>query len=500
MTASLTPLFSPLEPSAAQEAWRVRLTFSLLSAILLAAVLFTLAPFLLQDPDSWWHVRIGQDMLATGTLPTVDAYSYTFAGHPWIAKEWLGQILFALAYQGAAWNGVALLTVATVSLANFLLCWQLSETLKPTIAFGLALVLAFLIDGIFTARPHIFTLPIIVVWTASLFRAARADRSPPFWLLGLLWLWANLHATFTLGFVIAAFAGLDFVVRNRLAKPTLLIKWCVFGVLCLLVSLLNPYGLKAILATFTVAYGNEAVPYLMEWQPFNASSDVFPLAALLLMLLGLLVSGLRIGWPRALFVLFTLYIYLTHGRFVYVFFLLAPLVLAEDIAEQFPALAARTWALDKRDGLERFFLRHYRYLSAAMGAVLVCGFVAFGAGRQVEPSQETSAKDALAFAAQQGLSGRVLNSYNFGGTLIFHGIKTFIDGRTDQLFLNGFTEADHDTGGSAGKPLLEAQLEKYSIDWALLSSDDSRIPFFDEFTDWSRVYSDPYAVVYTRAR
>ncbi|TIP76774.1 MAG: hypothetical protein E5X58_45135, partial [Mesorhizobium sp.] len=106
-----------------------------------------------------------------------------------------------------------------------------------------------LISPIFTARPHIFTFPIIVIWTAVLFRAARDEQAPPLWLLALLVLWANLHATFTVGFVIAAFAGLDVLVRTRLSNPLLLGKWIAFGLLCPMVSLINPYGIKAILAT-----------------------------------------------------------------------------------------------------------------------------------------------------------------------------------------------------------------------------------------------------------
>ena len=42
-----------------------------------------------------------------------------------------------------------------------------------------------------------------------------------------------------------------------------------------MVSLIHPYGVKAILTTFTVAYGNEAVPLISEWRPFNATEQ-FP--------------------------------------------------------------------------------------------------------------------------------------------------------------------------------------------------------------------------------
>jgi hypothetical protein len=436
--------------------------------------------------------------LANRTFPTVDTYSYTFAGQPWIAKEWLAQLLFALAYGVAGWNGVVLLTVAMISLTVFLVSRWLSASLKPIIAVGLTFLVAFLISPVYIARPHIFTLPIIVVWTAYLFRAARREEAPPFPLLALLCVWTNLHATFTLGFAIAAFAGLDLLARTGFSKPRLLAKWVAFGALCPVVSLINPYGVEAILATFTVAFGNEAVPQIVEWRAFNASEDGFQLAALLAALFGLTVSRLRIGWATAIFVVFTLHLYLTHVRFSYLFFLLVPIVLAPEVARQFPSLSVDRWAAQARDGLEQFFAGRFRVLSGGIAVLLILAAVLFAGGREIAPSPKTSAAGALAFAKANNLTGNVLNSYRFGGTLIFHGIKTFIDGRTDQLFLGGFSTMDDRMGESGGKPALIETLGKYGIEWALLSVDDSKLPFFDQLAGWKRAYADEYAVIYVR--
>lgn len=483
-------------PSSA-EAGRIRLVFCLAAAAIMAAALLVMAASLLKDPDSWWHIRVGLDLLANRTFPTVDAYSHTFGGHPWIAKEWLAQLLFAVAYDAAGWNGVVLATVAAVSLTAFATAWFLSASLKPIVAVGLTLLLLFLISPVLIARPHIFTLPIIVVWTASLVGAAREERAPPFALLALLWLWANLHATFTLGLVIAAFAGMEVLARTGLSKPRLLARWLGFGVLCPVVSLLNPYGVQAILATFTVAYGNEAVSRIIEWQPFDAAEDRFQGVAMLAALFALLVSRLRIGWVAAVFVVFALHLYLVHARFSYLFFLLVPILLAPEVARHYPALSTARWAAEKRDRIERFLAAQSRAVGVAMAAFLVLASTAFVAG-QIAPDQKTSAADALAFARARNLTGNVLNSYQFGGTLIFHGIKTFIDGRTDQLFLGGFSRADDRMGESDGKPVLVESLEKYRIGWALLAANDKRIPFFDQLAGWSRVYADPYAVIYVR--
>ncbi|MBZ9916570.1 MULTISPECIES: hypothetical protein [unclassified Mesorhizobium] len=478
-----------------EDAQRSRLLFCLFCACTVAYVLMRHANSLLLDPDSWWQVKVGLDFLANRTFPTVDPYSYTFAGQPWIAKEWLGQVLLALAYGAGGWNGVVTLIIATIGLTVFLMGWFLSAWLKPVLAVVLAFVAAFLVAPIYTARPHVFTLPIIVIWTAMLFRAAQEERAPSPWLLALVVLWANLHATFTLSFVIAGFAGLYLLSRIGLSKPVLLAKWVAFGLLCPVVSLVHPYGVKAILATLTVAYGNEAVPLILEWRPFNAQEELIKEAVMLLALFGLLVSRLRIGWAKALFILFTLHAYLSHQRFMYLFFLLVPLVIMVEVAQQYPALSAATWLAQKRDGLEKVLARHYYAISGAVAVLLIGAVSVLGSVQQIAPSPKTSASGALAFARDQQLSGNVLNSYNFGGTLIFHGIKTYIDGRTDQLFLDGFTKTDDATGHSDGKPLLEARLKKYAIGWALLAAGDTRIPFFEEL-GWKRAYADEYAVIY----
>src|SRR5438270_10363964 len=71
---------------------------------------------LLGDPDSHWHVAVGNWILTHGTVPTVDTFSFTFAGQPWIAKEWLSQVLMAGAFNLAGWGGVTALAAAALGI------------------------------------------------------------------------------------------------------------------------------------------------------------------------------------------------------------------------------------------------------------------------------------------------------------------------------------------------------------------------------------------------
>ena len=45
------------------------------------------------DPDLWWHIKVGQNIVASHHWPTSDPFSYTVAGNPWMAYEWLGDVV-----------------------------------------------------------------------------------------------------------------------------------------------------------------------------------------------------------------------------------------------------------------------------------------------------------------------------------------------------------------------------------------------------------------------
>jgi len=40
-----------------------------------------------QDPDFWWHIRIGQWMVDHGRLPSTDIFTYTVPSHVWTDHE-----------------------------------------------------------------------------------------------------------------------------------------------------------------------------------------------------------------------------------------------------------------------------------------------------------------------------------------------------------------------------------------------------------------------------
>ncbi|MFP3563258.1 hypothetical protein [Paraburkholderia sp. SIMBA_030] len=90
----------------------------------------------------------------------------------------------------------------------------------------------------------------------------------------------------------------------------------------------------------------------------------------------------------------------------------------------------------------------------------------------------------------------VINSYEFGGYLIFRRIKPFIDGRAD-MYGDHFL-ADYVTAFSPNRAAFEQIVEKYRIRWALLSAHSPALIMIDALPQWRRLYADSTAAVYVR--
>ena len=94
------------------------LTHSLAFALFAALGAFALAalsPGLLNDGDTWWHIRAGQWMLAHHAVLGADIFSYTVAGQPWHTAEWLAETVMAMAWTGG-WVGEHLLFACAAAL------------------------------------------------------------------------------------------------------------------------------------------------------------------------------------------------------------------------------------------------------------------------------------------------------------------------------------------------------------------------------------------------
>ena len=115
-----------LTPSLTQWLWLIILL------ILLAQPWRTM--MVASDGDACLHWRVGEHMLETGHIPIrTDVFSHTRFGQPIVSKEWLSEIIFAVAGRLAGLYG--LVVVAALLSPRHLLCSTASWCVRPAITW-----------------------------------------------------------------------------------------------------------------------------------------------------------------------------------------------------------------------------------------------------------------------------------------------------------------------------------------------------------------------------
>ena len=452
----------------------------------------------LGDPDTHLHLATGYWIFQHHAVPSVDPFSYTLGGAPWIAHEWLAQCLLAAAQQVAGWTGLVLLTVASFALTlAYLLRFLLSRV--PPIYALLFTLLAF--PAMFThllARPHVLAWPVLAVWVGTLLRASEQHRSPPWWLLGLMVLWANLHGSFTLGLVLVLPFALEAVLSSpSAARLDTLKQWGVFMGLTLLAAMLTPAGWQGLWFTFHV-FNLKYLSVIGEWMP-SSFKNFNPLELWLVTLLGMALTGyLRLPAIRLLLVLGLLHQALAHGRYVSLFGLLIPMLIATPFGKLYPTLSI---GQPQAGALDRFFDRLAApakpfAIAIAFTLALLTTVVTVRTGKHV-PAPANTPVAAVDAALQAGASGHVLNADHFGGYLMSRRIPVFIDGRAD-LYGDQHTKAYLDAVYSNKAEKIQSTLDKFNISWTLIPPDSPAVLYLNTQADWQKIYEDETAVVHLR--
>jgi hypothetical protein len=465
--------------------WRLPVAFALAAGCYL--LLLLIGSRLLNDADTYWQIVLGDWIVAHHQVPHVDTFSATMAGTPWISSQWLAQVLFAQSYAVAGWAGVVILTAAAIALAQGFLTRYLLERLATTPALVLSVAGLVLASPHMLARAHALALPVMVAWIAGLIRALDERRAPPFLLLPLMTLWANLHGGFTFGiFFIAPVALEALLTAPRAERLRVTLQWAGFGLLAIAAACITPYGPESILVTGRILGLGQALALIREWQPQDFSILTGFELCLLLGIGYTLNRGLTMPPIRILMLIGLLHMALTHARNGELLGLLAPLVVAAPLAPQ----------IGRRE--HKPAERHGSFWPASLALILVLG-LASGAMAQFSnyrPSPLTTPSRAVAAVKASGKM-HILNSYNFGGYLIASGLAPFIDGRTELYGERFFMRHERAVSLQDIDGFLRL-LHDYNIDVTLLTPHAPANGLLDHLKGWTRVYADDIAVVHVR--
>ena len=477
---------------------RLAISFPALMAVLLIAVALIGAEPRLIDPDTWWHVTVGEQILKTHTWPTSDTYSFTARGAHWIAYEWLGDVLLALPSRAAGLVGLAWFQKAVVvvfTLLLYLYAYLVSGNSKAAcIASGIVLPIAPIA---FTLRPQMFGFIFLLLTLICLQRFRQGHEKALWWLPPIFMLWANTHGTFMFGFLVMgiywATGFLHFKIGGLTAERLPVekrIKLLLVSLLCLFAILITPYGSQIATNPLEIATAQPMmVANIEEWRPLSLADALgkYVLLLALVLFLAQVILNITYKLDEMVMLLFAVYATCAHVRFAMILVVFVAPIVAVILARWIPPYDP---AKDKY------------LLNAAIIALVILAVIKFRPSEQAIKTVVASEYPvhAVEYLRAHPQPGGIFNEYTWGGYLISElgeARPVFIDGRADMYVYSGvfpdFIVA------TAGQPQALRILDRHDVRSCLLDRKSALAALLAQSPEWKQVYSDDLSVIYVRS-
>ena len=243
--------------------------------LLLPVLLLIYKGFIFPLPplDFWWHLKAGEVIATTGSIPQVDAFSFTAEGRPFVFQNWLGELIYYWTYRA---GGFPLLVFLGTSLtvAAFLLMYKLCMNATPhrRVVAMVGFVASLANYGFLRPQTYSFLLFAAFYLVLSQYRERRRDQ---LWILPILTaLWVNLHGAFVIGLglmvlyiVCEALRRLIDPARTDALSVIHLKKLLIVLALCCAATLLNPEGYRIYDYVRSVILDAGSQQLVAEWQP-----------------------------------------------------------------------------------------------------------------------------------------------------------------------------------------------------------------------------------------
>ena len=502
--------FAPVIPRAGNRAARFLLP-SLQDVIFMAlfVAVIGLGPRLLNvDGDLGRHLTIGGYILDSASIPTTDLFSHTMDGAPLTPHEWLAQVSYAMAYRLAGLDGVVILCALLIA-GTFTLVYRqcLERSGQILLSLGFTLLAAAAASLHWLARPHLFTILIVVLWVEVLERI-RIGRTRRWWLLPVIMLaWANLHGAFLAGFAIwvVYLSGelLERGVRGVLGEAGRQSRLLLAGGLAALVtSLVNPAGWRLWETSLDFLRSGYLVGHTAEYMApdFHLKSTWPFLGMIILSLLSFGSSRKRLSATLLLLVVSWMAMALISTRNIPIYAVLAAPVLAL----AFSQVSEETGKVGNFSRLQARLALVEQALSGHLWPVIVVFLIAISLinGVSLDLTRRGNRFDPQVFpvAAVDWLEnqpdlGPVFNYFPWGGYLLYRTWpeqRVFIDGQTD--FYGEQLTRQYEQVITL-RPGWETVLQSYGVQWVIMPPGGSLVDALETNPQWRVVYEDGTAVI-----
>jgi hypothetical protein len=471
------------------------------------------------DPDTWWHIRVGREILDAGAIPSVDTWSLAGAGRPWVSQDWASNILLALLYVDDTW-GPTLVSLAygAMVVASMGLLWNAIGVRVP--AVGWLARSAWLLVGLVLAAPvlggrvQVVDLLLTAATVNVLWRHLAQPRSWHLVALPLIALaWVNLHAgwplLFLIGGAIVVGEAVDTWLRRAAeaapASVSRLARLSLSLALAAVALSANPNGPAIYAYPFDTLEIGALSAFVGEWQPASLDLPAGQLLALFVVaaVAPALLLARRLRTADVLVLLGLTFMAVTAVRFVLVAgpigaavvcLAVAPAVSATSLGRSTDSLIARTGGTPRGP-------------RGAVNGVLAVLVLAIGVGlvaARITPAAQDAAiserfpVDAVNWMNANEPGSRMFNHYEWGGYLGLQrpGSPIFIDGRADVYgdeIIREYVEVISTNDDPA------AYFDRYAIDHVVYPTGSTLAGWLEASDGWRTVYDDEVASIWARS-
>ncbi len=464
--------------------------------------------------DFWWHLKLGEIIVSTRSIPTTDLFSFTATGRPFLAQNWLAEIFLYLGFRRLGLEGL-IVVGALVALGALFFVHKISSSavrsVRAVATADLLVVVGLMLCSNLRAQLLSFLFFAITYWALEDFRLGRLRRLVI--LPGVMLLWVNMHGGFVLGLALFAIYVVAEAIsdgcsgRLRVTAPLLARATILLG-LTALVTLANPSEWRVYEYVTDVARDRSSQQYVQEWQAPRIEEPKMLVAIFvpaILVLMAMIISRRRPAPIELLLVFLFLGFALLSRRNAIWFSLIAGPILARQLEQiDWGRLGTRVRGSGEPSLLAR------RVLNVAIVVVLV--IVSVIASPWIYPRlgndrigtsilENRTPVGAVDFMEANATFGRLFHSQIYGDYLIWRlwpRQKTFIDGRVHLFPLeitDGYIEAIDAID-------WEEWFQRWRIEYVLLSKDKSEdgslIREIREATDWRLIFEDTRSVLFSR--
>lgn len=452
------------------------------------------------DQDLGRHLKLGEIILQTKSIPLTNLFSYTYPDFPFINSHWLFEVLVYLDQQGLGLQALLVFKLIIILMAVWLVLATVPRNQYLLLPIGF--IFLHTVRERPELRPEILSFLFAGLTIYILDKFGKTKTKLILVLPAIQLIWVNSHIYFIVGLFLQAIFLSDFIyqhLRSRSSSGKLKILGIVFG-LSVVASLINPSGIKGFLnpLTFNQNYGYTIVEnqtmFLLESIGFRNSNFLFVKLAAGIIILSILIAFFQrrlILKNLGLASLGLLLAMLNVRSFPYLAFISLPAVL-----ENFGLTKSNLWT-------KMLFL-------ITMPLLLIESFLYLnGSYYRYTDSNTTpklefkeSGKDALDFVLKNNLPQPIFNNFDIGSYITYRGwpkYRVFVDGRPGE-YPKEFFQAIYIPVQYEPQKFAELD-QKFGFKTIIFSHTD-QTPWGKAFlasivksSDWGTVYLDDFMIV-----